>query len=606
MATRLPTREWTTTVEGINDGLLGNTTRPFAIVENTLWYGGTQNATNGFDSLIGISVGDGSTIAEIEVRTLLSISSGAGAFANGDIGVDHNNYLWLNTQANGLISGRANYIVVDPVNRSIVASIGTSATGTYNTPLLVPDRENQLMWVVKNSTTLEAFNTSTYASSHTIAGLTTANITFAVNEDRDELWVYDESANTLKTYRSSTGALLSTISGAMTTGTPKLVSIPEKKIMMLVKTTSAQIFSTETYTLLGTITPSGSDTFALQYYSPNTNEIYGYHLSGSTKTVVFYDADLYTLSHNITVTGTLVYAGVTGTDGAIYIGATNASTNDDLIHKIVLSVVDRSVDTGASSLFTDIPDIFNRELIFDLDLGAFYVNDIGHTGYPAPVAYVEIPGFAIGTADETIMVGNDVVLVTAGDTVILDGQTTIDRSTEPRGEQFKYVALSGTNFTLVEYRDFSFKDFVSYDSVGKYFDSYIVTGYDLSNDMMRKKRTIYLVVYNERTETIYTLDEGGNVVLARQSGCLVQPQWDWNTSMAQGKWGQQFQAYRMLRSLPTSPSSGDELDYGERVIITKNKLRGSGRTLSLLFRSQDGKDMKLLGWALDGTKQDIV
>lgn len=261
--------------------------------------------------------------------------------------------------------------------------------------------------------------------------------------------------------------------------------------------------------------------------------------------------------------------------------------------------------TGDADLFTDKPDLFNREIIFDLDLGAFYVYDLGHTGMPGVVDYVTLPGFAIGTADETIMAGNDVVLVTSGETVVIDGQTTIDRTTENRGEFFKYVTLSGTNFTLSEYKDFDFKDFVSFNDTGSNFPSYIVTGYDISNDMMRKKRAVYLLVYNERTETIYTLNSSGTVVLARQSGCIVQSQWDWNNSTARGKWGPEFQAYRLLRSQPASPASGDTLNYGERVIVTKNKLRGSGRALSLFFQAECNKDMKLLGWALDITKQDV-
>ena len=77
----------------------------------------------------------------------------------------------------------------------------------------------------------------------------------------------------------------------------------------------------------------------------------------------------------------------------------------------------------------------------------------------------------------------------------------------------------------------------------------------------------------------------------------MQSQWNWTDSVNSGKWGTQFQAYRLRR--PYIPQSADDtFTYGERVVVTKNKLRGSGRALSLLIESEAGKDMRLLGWAM--------
>jgi hypothetical protein len=57
----------------------------------------------------------------------------------------------------------------------------------------------------------------------------------------------------------------------------------------------------------------------------------------------------------------------------------------------------------------------------------------------------------------------------------------------------------------------------------------------------------------------------------------------------------EFQAYRILRNF-TPASVSDPFDNGETVVSTKNKLRGSGKCLSLYIKSEAGKDMKLLGW----------
>ena len=53
----------------------------------------------------------------------------------------------------------------------------------------------------------------------------------------------------------------------------------------------------------------------------------------------------------------------------------------------------------------------------------------------------------------------------------------------------------------------------------------------------------------------------------------------------------------MLRNyIPTD--ANDEFNYGQSVIVTKNKIRGKGKALSMNIQSQAGKDMKLLGWSM--------
>jgi hypothetical protein len=121
---------------------------------------------------------------------------------------------------------------------------------------------------------------------------------------------------------------------------------------------------------------------------------------------------------------------------------------------------------------------------------------------------------------------------------------------------------------------------------------------------MRSKQIPYIFFYFTRTEDGYT-EVGNALELDNQSSCLVQSQWNWSDSANSGKWGSQFQAYRLLRNYIPS-GGGDPFDYGDGVIITKNKLRGSGKTLSLKINSEEGKDMKLLGWAYPATATSNV
>jgi len=84
------------------------------------------------------------------------------------------------------------------------------------------------------------------------------------------------------------------------------------------------------------------------------------------------------------------------------------------------------------------------------------------------------------------------------------------------------------------------------------------------------------------------------------SSCMVQARWGWSDHVNSGRYGTQFQAYRLspnyIPAIVTDPYS-----YGFEVIVTRSKLRGHGRALSLYISSESGKDMHLLGWTVDIT-----
>ncbi len=233
---------------------------------------------------------------------------------------------------------------------------------------------------------------------------------------------------------------------------------------------------------------------------------------------------------------------------------------------------------------------YNRELILDLTLQAFYLHSIDIEGKPFIAHYVPIPGYTSASIEETVYVGTQVV-TSGGVNVFINSTVPVNRTS-----QFSFLTLLGSQFTLAKYLDDSFLDWVSYDAVGTGYSSYLVTGYQLMGDLMRKKQVPYILFYLERTEDGFTEVEG-ELEIDHPSSCLVQAQWNWADSANSGKWGSQFQAYRFLRNyIPSGPA--DTFDYGDRVIVTKNKLRGSGRALSLKIQSESGKDMRLLGWAM--------
>lgn len=255
-------------------------------------------------------------------------------------------------------------------------------------------------------------------------------------------------------------------------------------------------------------------------------------------------------------------------------------------------------NASTGSLLPVTADSYNRELIFDMTLGAFSLYDMGHENYPSLNDYVPVTDYFYELETNNVLNdGGDQVVDDSGDIVISDLSGSVNRNLDPRKERIKYLTTTGTSWTLAEYKDYAFRDWISVDDVGADFFSYLITGYELAKDFSRNKYAPYLLVYCTRTEQQWVLT-GEGVVPDLPSSCIVQAQWDWNESGIQGKWGTKFQAYRLLRPLSDNPQDGDPFNYGEKVIVTKNKLRGNGRALSLFIQSDTGKDMRLLGWGL--------
>lgn len=245
---------------------------------------------------------------------------------------------------------------------------------------------------------------------------------------------------------------------------------------------------------------------------------------------------------------------------------------------------------------------YNRELILDLTLSAFYTHTISSlaTNSPYVTDYVAIPGYSITSNTVDVAVGGDTVNITSGTNVVVNQDVSVSRSS-----QFSFLCFRGTSFTLAKYSNSGFVDWsLAGSGTGANYSSFIVTGYELFNDIMRTKQAPYVFFYFERTEDGYELN-GLNLELSNQSSCLVQAQWNWTNSANSGKWGNQFQAYRLLRNyIPNGV--GDPFDYGDSVIVTKNKLRGSGKALSIYLQSEQGKDLRILGWGIGVTADSKV
>lgn len=165
----------------------------------------------------------------------------------------------------------------------------------------------------------------------------------------------------------------------------------------------------------------------------------------------------------------------------------------------------------------------------------------------------------------------------AADDVIDSFELAPDRGTTLMYLVFEEGATT-VQWTFARFTSTSFFDWFSVDSVGVAYESFFEMGDELLQDLQHVKQAKYIHVFFNRTEF------GENS--QRQSGCLMQAKWDFADDESTGKLGPKQQVYK-FRDYP--------------VTVSKNKVRGSGRSLALRFESEEGKDFDILGWATSWT-----
>jgi hypothetical protein len=235
---------------------------------------------------------------------------------------------------------------------------------------------------------------------------------------------------------------------------------------------------------------------------------------------------------------------------------------------------------------------FNKELVFDISLSAFYVlqfSQIGILNTPWVAGYIRTTSFNNANVNNPVVVDGEGVVVDTEDVGLLHivrsrGNSSLKYLTFEKSEtqwDAYYSWQKGSNFI-----DWEGKGDAAGDALAT-----LVTGYLTAGDAATTKTSKYLKVHCERTENGY--NEG--MELLNQSSCIVQAQWGFTDDVKSNRWGAPFEAYKLLREyLPSGPN--DPFDYGFKVITTKNVLKGKGDALSLKFQTSPGKDLKIYGW----------
>lgn len=247
-----------------------------------------------------------------------------------------------------------------------------------------------------------------------------------------------------------------------------------------------------------------------------------------------------------------------------------------------------------------------KELVFDINLNAFYerhISQINGSDIPLVIGSFNTNVFKINTNESNVVAGSDLVLV-GGEQVVV---TISSRASENSLFEVGYVVVTQitpvVKYTFGVYNNTDFLDWYSYDNVGVDAPATLITGSASGGDNMRYKQVPYLYVHLKRTEDGFEEDVNGDLVPIDQSSCSIRSLWDWTNSSNSNKWSSAFQAYRYKRAYFPADIN-DMFDTGYETIVTKNKLRGRGRSLSLEFTSSPGKEMHIYGWSLQMTVND--
>lgn len=228
----------------------------------------------------------------------------------------------------------------------------------------------------------------------------------------------------------------------------------------------------------------------------------------------------------------------------------------------------------------------NRLLILDEVLGAFIpwtVSDqSANTDYLVDAVFSSGVGSQQITYNVVDSSGNQIV-DSSGNTVVV---TRSGSSISSSG--ITALVVDGTTGSYT-FGTFSNTDFVDWGDAD--YSSYAEAGYNFLGDGAQRKKAIYCTTYLRTTETGWEAS-GDGYVTVRPSGCLLTNRWDFRSSPSFV--GQQL--YRLKYPTAVDISDLTTYDYPATVVVSKIKLRGRGRVMTMKFESESGKDFHLIGY----------
>lgn len=265
----------------------------------------------------------------------------------------------------------------------------------------------------------------------------------------------------------------------------------------------------------------------------------------------------------------------------------NCTVVPDTENKSILWLYSTASDYNGSSQ----KYFYDAALVFDVELNAWYRYEFDSSSFIYVTSGFPIEQGSIIDTTDYIAVGADQVVVDTNDVVL---QSTIQRSSNFSVKFLTVYRNVGSTYTfgISEFTDTTFEDF------GQPFESSIETGCLSDNTITRNKGITKVSTFFEKTEDGFVAD-GAEFVFTNPSGCTLSYSWDWvGCSPQSDNYTGNIAAYRLKNNYIPS-GDADTFDYKREIIVNKTLIRGRGKALSLRFKSEDNKDMKLLGFTLN-------
>ena len=244
----------------------------------------------------------------------------------------------------------------------------------------------------------------------------------------------------------------------------------------------------------------------------------------------------------------------------------------------------------------------NYELVLDLNFNAYIPFRISSDDIIKPfiVGSFASPMFATKYTTESVVdTGGNYVVTTAGKR--LGGRIPVSTTTR---NYTKYIGmLNGLQNELAiffgTYWREDFRDWKYISGIGTDAKAYLLTGDSTMGDAAIKKQVPYLTMFMENTE-----DEIKQDVPQQESSCMARMQWDFSDGIQSGRWSRQMQLYRRPRH---RYSTGDgDIYTGEKLVISKSKMRGNGKAFALHLETEPDKDLRIVGWNLSITANGVA
>lgn len=246
------------------------------------------------------------------------------------------------------------------------------------------------------------------------------------------------------------------------------------------------------------------------------------------------------------------------------------------------------VSEGAS------PNYFDLEIIFSLNLGAFFINRFKSNITVRERVLGYIPERSVVknlvSSDYFVVAGTSRVVVDSADvTVPLARRVTDD---EYKDTKYLVADTSGNGFGFYQYNNESFQDFGLVDA-----KAFLISSPQKLEDTQRRKQIVNLATHMLRTDVMF-MDSAGNVTTFNSSSMKLRVRWDYASSTLSNKWSKERQCYRYRR--PLNLKQGNNV-YPFEVITARERVRGSGTSFQFEFTTEPTQDCKLLGWAVSVT-----